>query len=142
MLALFRPPTPEAVRLRAIRRLFRKYREKGSPEMRGLRLMRSWLSAEQLAQFDAHGYFDVIGSDSGKRYRILLGVAANIHELGRGDHPRMTWCFVPSGYLVPGDVMLAQKIALETNEYGALAVANRFPVTTPVQHRVLQHRPY
>jgi hypothetical protein len=27
---------------------------------------------------------------------------------------------------VPGDVMLAQKIALETDELAALAVANRF----------------
>jgi hypothetical protein len=25
----------------------------------------------------------------------------------------MGWCFVPSGHLVAGDVMLAQKIALE-----------------------------
>ena len=33
---------------------------------------------------------------------------------------------VPLGYLVAGDVMLAQKIALETNEFGALAVANSF----------------
>jgi hypothetical protein len=28
---------------------------------------------------------------------------------------------------VPGDVMLAQKIALETEELAALEVANRFP---------------
>jgi hypothetical protein len=33
---------------------------------------------------------------------------------------------VPTGHLVAGDVMLAQKIALETNEFGALAVANTF----------------
>jgi hypothetical protein len=33
---------------------------------------------------------------------------------------------VPEGYLVAGDVMLAQKIALETNELGALKVANNF----------------
>jgi len=33
---------------------------------------------------------------------------------------------VPLGELVSGDVMLAQKIALETNENAALAVANRF----------------
>jgi hypothetical protein len=35
------------------------------------------------------------------------------------------WCFVPEGNLVAGDVMLAQKIALETNERAALAVAYR-----------------
>jgi hypothetical protein len=37
----------------------------------------------------------------------------------------MGWCFVPKGSLVTGDVMLAQKIALETFECRALAVANR-----------------
>ena len=35
------------------------------------------------------------------------------------------WCFVPDGDLVAGDVMLAQKIALETNERSALSVAHR-----------------
>jgi hypothetical protein len=35
------------------------------------------------------------------------------------------WCFVPDGDLVAGDVMLAQKVALETNERGALSVAHR-----------------
>ena len=39
--------------------------------------------------------------------------------------------FVPVGYLVAGDVMLAQKIALETNELSALAVANRFSPGQP-----------
>jgi hypothetical protein len=33
---------------------------------------------------------------------------------------------VPKDYLVAGDVMLAQKIALETDERGTLAVANNF----------------
>jgi hypothetical protein len=33
---------------------------------------------------------------------------------------------VPEGYLVAGDVMLAQKIALETDERGALQLANNF----------------
>jgi hypothetical protein len=38
----------------------------------------------------------------------------------------MGWCFVPYGSLVAGDVVLAQKIALETFEHGALLVAKRF----------------
>jgi hypothetical protein len=40
--------------------------------------------------------------------------------------PVTGWCFVPRGPLVAGDVMLAQKIALETDESGALAVAKNF----------------
>ena len=39
----------------------------------------------------------------------------------------MRYCFVPKGNLVPGDVMLAQKIALETDELAALELANKFP---------------
>ena len=35
------------------------------------------------------------------------------------------FCFLPMGDLVTGDVMLAQKIALETDEISALAVAKR-----------------
>ncbi len=36
------------------------------------------------------------------------------------------YCFLPETSLVPGDIVLAQKIALETDELAALAVANRF----------------
>jgi hypothetical protein len=70
--------------------------------------------------------FYVIGCDSGKRYRIRHGTVTNIHEIDAAGRPIMGWCFVPYGELVAGDVMLAQKIALETNEHAALAVANRF----------------
>jgi hypothetical protein len=101
------------------------------PEARGLKLLREWLSPEQRAQFDAERHFDVIGCHSGKKYRIRYGSSANIDELDEAGRPRMGWCFIPSTYLVAGDVMLAQKIALETNERDALAVANRFPRTLP-----------
>jgi hypothetical protein len=40
---------------------------------------------------------------------------------------------VPNGYLVAGDVLLAQKIAMETDERGALTVAKQF---TPTQRNV------
>ena len=95
---------------------------------RGITLLRKWLSPEQQAQFDAFRHFDVIGCDTGARYRIRHGAAPNVHEIDAEGHSIMGWCFVPSGPLVPGDVMLAQKIALETNERAALAVANRFTV--------------
>jgi hypothetical protein len=36
----------------------------------------------------------------------------------------MGLCFMPLGRLVAGDVILAQKIALETDERSALKVAN------------------
>lgn len=95
-------------------------------EQRGLKLLREWLSQEQLAQYDARRYFEVIGCHTGKRYRICHGNGANVIELDDAALPRTGWCFVPSDHLVAGDVMLAQKIALETDERGALAAANNF----------------
>ena len=113
-------------------------------EARGKALLREWLSPEQKAQFDASKCFDVVGCDSGRRYRISHGTGTNVHEIDDAGRPVMGWCFVPSGHLVAGDVMLAQKIALETNERAALAVANRFAVQVPgrVGPPVLPRRPY
>jgi hypothetical protein len=108
-----------------------RYRELGctESELRRMKLLRDWLSTEQLAQFNKYGYFEVTGCKTGKRYRIRYGAATNIHELGRYGHPTAGWCFVPNQQLVPGDVMLAQKIALETDELDALAVAKPFRPT-------------
>jgi hypothetical protein len=126
-MSLFRRFRRDArLRLRVLHGLSRIFSSESSSEARGLRLLRSWLSSEQRAQFDAKRYFDVIGCDSGKRYRIHYGAATNVHEIDTAGFPKVGWCFVPVGYLVAGDVMLAQKIALETNEFGALAVAKGF----------------
>jgi hypothetical protein len=104
------------------------YRELGSNEadVRGLQLLREWLSPAQLAQYDAHNYFDTTGCHTGKRYRIRHGTATNVYELDGAGRPLAGWCFVPKDSLVAGDVMLAQKIALETDERAALAVAKNF----------------
>jgi len=100
-------------------------------ETRGITLLREWLSPMQRAQFDASKSFDVVGCDSEKRYRILYGKVTNVHEIDDDGQPVTGWCFVPSGYLVAGDVMLVQKIALETNERATLAVANPYKVLVP-----------
>ena len=118
--------------LRYLTGLGRIFSSENSSEARGLRLLRSWLSPEQRAQFDATRYFEVTGCDSGKRYRIHHGVVTNVHEMDGAGHSKVGWCFAPVGHLVAGDVMLAQKIALESNEAGALAAANAFlPRETP-----------
>lgn len=96
-------------------------------EARGLALLKAWLSPEQLAQYNLHSYFDVTGCHSGRRYRIRHGVSMNVYELDAFGQPVVGRCFVPKDNLVAGDVMLAQKIALETNERGALLVAKSFP---------------
>jgi hypothetical protein len=98
-------------------------------EARGLKLLKEWLSPHQLSVYESNKYFDVVGCDSGKIYRIHHGIQANIDQLDDNGRPICRWCFAPKDMFVTGDVMLAQKIALETYESGALAVANRFSVT-------------
>ena len=113
-------------RIHALRQLYRKALAENTSDARGLRLMRRWLSPDQRAEFDDKGTFEVVGCHSGKRYRIYRGTAQNVFEIDDAGQPKVGLCFMPSGELVAGDVMLAQKIALEANESGALAVANRF----------------
>ena len=94
-------------------------------EQKALALFRSWLSPGQFQQYNFHKHFEVIGSDTGTRYRIRHARMMNIDELDSAGNKVCEWCFLPAGNLAVGDVMLAQKIALETYESGALAVANR-----------------
>ena len=114
------------MRIQALRQLYRKVLAKITKDARGLQLMRDWLSPDQRAQFDDSGTFEVVGCHSGKRYRIYRGTAQNVFELDEAGELKLGFCFTPYGNLVAGDAMLAQKIALETDESGALAVANRF----------------
>jgi hypothetical protein len=101
------------------------FAQRREAEQRAYALLTEWLSPEQIAQLELHGYFEVRGSHSGTCYRIRRERNMNIDELdGQGSRVAV-WCFGPTGYLPLGDNMLAQKIALETDEQAALAVANR-----------------
>ena len=115
-----------AVSARGAKALCDSFGSKNDAETRGQTLLREWLSPEQLVQYHANGYFDVVGCASGKRYRVHYGTSMNVHEIDNDGSARVGWCFVPNICLVAGDVMLAQKIALETNELGVLAVAKEF----------------
>jgi len=117
----------QAEMVRKAQRLRERHKAlQATKDARGIRLLREWLSPEQRAQFDASRCFDVVGCHTGRRYRIRHGTATNVHEIDDAGRPVMGWCFIPSGDLVAGDVMLAQKIALETNEGAALEVAKKF----------------
>jgi hypothetical protein len=50
----------------------------------------------------------------------------NVVEIDEASRVRSGWCFIPKACLVAGDVMLAQKIALETDERATLAIAKNF----------------
>jgi hypothetical protein len=121
-------PPPEACsRIKPLRKLYRKFLAENTSEARGLRLMRDWLSPDQREQFDDSGHFDVVGCDSGKRYRIYYGIVPpNVYEIDYAGRLKMGFCFMPAGRLAAADVILVQKIALETDEHSALKVANRF----------------
>ena len=75
-------------------------------EAKAKALLKEWLSPEQLAQYERQ--------------------QQNVYELDVEGRPIRGWCFMPKGRLATGDVMLAQKIALETDEKGAMKVALRF----------------
>ena len=77
-LNLFQPV--EGSRRWAVRALFIRYGIERTPEGRSLRLLRQWLLPLQRAQFAEKGYFDVVGGDTGKRYRIYAGAATNVCE--------------------------------------------------------------
>jgi hypothetical protein len=92
---------------------------------RGMRLLRENLTPAQRQQYDRYGYFEVVGGKTGKRYRIRHGRSMNIDQLDRNGRRVCGWCFFPEGNLVTGDVMLAQKHALELFEAESLKIANK-----------------
>ena len=112
--------------MRAVRALFIRLGAERTPEGQSLRLLREWLSPVQRTQFAKKGYFEVVGGDTGKQYRIYPGAMSNVCEIDEKGRPRLGLCFRTMGELPIGDVMLAQKIALESCESSALAVARRF----------------
>jgi hypothetical protein len=95
-------------------------------EEKGNALLQSWLTPEQDKQWQRDRAFEVTGCDTGTRYRITNSISMNVLQLGPSGHAVAKWCFTPKGYLVIGDVLLAQKIALETMEMKALEVANKY----------------
>jgi hypothetical protein len=102
--------------------------DRAAAEERGFRLLRSWLSPKQAEQWDRLSEFEVVGSQTGTRYRIRRGKVMNVHELDGSGKIIAHWCFAPKGDLAIGDILLAQKIALETMERDALKSANKNPI--------------
>jgi hypothetical protein len=104
---------------------FRERSRARAAEEKALALLKQWLSPAQLTQYQKYGHFEVMGCHSGKRYRIRGSQQMNVDELDEHGARTVALCFGPEGDLPIGDVMLAQKIALENDELAALAVANR-----------------
>lgn len=93
---------------------------------RAMRLLRSWLTPEQNRDLTTKEAFYVT-SQSGRTYRIAKGTVSNVELLGADGCTTARFCVQPAGAAAfPGDVMLAQKLWLETDELDFLVRANRF----------------
>jgi hypothetical protein len=94
-------------------------------------LLRANLTRTQAHQLETCKYFEVIGGETANLYRIHRGQARNIDERDSNGVWVYTWCFLPKGQLAEGDVLLAQKVALECFEAEARAIAVRTPIPQP-----------
>jgi hypothetical protein len=101
-------------------------RVRAKAEEKALQLLLSNLTPQQCQQYHAFGHFDVIGSMTRTRYRIYHGTSRNVVELVDGGGHGPGRCFLPTGELVAGDCMLAQKIAIENYEDEVLSKAFPF----------------
>src|SRR5258708_32413009 len=70
-------------------------------ELRGRKLLREWLSPEQLAQYEAHNYFEVTGCHTGKRYRIRPGMGTHGSAREAAGPPRTAAVFVRQARRAP-----------------------------------------
>jgi hypothetical protein len=103
------------------------------PAVRASALLRRHLSHEQRVSFVARGYFELV-SEWGRRYRIVEGNCRNVYSLvGAEDgswHQLQCFCLMAPG--VPmGDLLLTQKLLLETDERSFLERAIVAPVLGP-----------
>jgi hypothetical protein len=111
----------------AFRALFAGSESRWIVEKRAMELLRSHLSPAQRARFDAVGNFEVTGNESGCRYLVRNTGSINVEQLGKNGQCVQKWCFGPEGNLARGDMLLAQKLALECFEGEALGRAYRYP---------------
>src|SRR5689334_3074008 len=74
-------------------------RPSGHPRERGFELLTRNLTPAQRKQYALHGYFDVTGGDTGKRYRIRHGCLMNVEQLDQNGRRVQLLCFTPRGRL-------------------------------------------
>jgi hypothetical protein len=96
-----------------------------SGQARAMKLLTSCLDKTQRQSFEASGQFDVRGSGGGL-YRITPQTTYNVFRIGRQGFLDERLCAGTYDDAVPlFDMMLAQKLALETDEAAFRAVAHR-----------------
>jgi hypothetical protein len=119
-----------------VKDLVRAFVDAPSPRMlerdahrRSIQLLKQNLSPAQREQYERRSHFEVIGGCSGNRYRIRHGAVMNVELLNENGRRACLLCFIPEGGVPVGDIMLAQKIALELFETEAFTIANKMSAT-------------
>ena len=116
-----RLPTPEEVEA-MVERQRERQREVQIASERARGLLMSLLNQSQRRQFDARGWFEVVGNATGRTYRIYHGAYGNV-RLVEDDREVGAFCAQPE--CVPVfDVLAAQKLQIECDENAFLAIAN------------------
>lgn len=120
---------PEASQRMGLVREEREQRAQEATE-RARELLRGLLTEEQWQEYDDHETFTVIGS-SGQRFRIDHGTTGNVTTVDSDGYPLVAYCAHPElydqdshRYLPTEDVLVAQALALMTDDAAFLAVAN------------------
>lgn len=100
-------------------------------EKRSLELLWDWLSDAQRRELHFEGHFTVCGEHSGRKFHISKKSSYGLTELDDNGTPVAHYCVVPAGASAVGDIMLAQKVWMETDERSTLAKANRMAAYLP-----------
>lgn len=110
-------------------------REQKEADGRALRLLRQFLTSEQAQELDAHGHIHVTGQDR-LTYRIVLKGHHNVFLI-RDGRAVEEFCVVSRDSLPLHDLMLAQKLMLETDLQGFMRIANRWDLTEGERTRIV-----
>jgi len=125
-----RPPSNEEQRRRHQEyqaRQQQQQQQRGRAQATALALLAELLSEDQLRDHQQRKFFDVV-ADSGRRYRILTNgsKSGNVRLMvgDQGDVEAAVLCAHLYGTEPTADSFIAQKLALEDDEEGYLAIAN------------------
>lgn len=100
-------------------------RKRARTEKRARKLLDEYLTVEQQKTYAFNGSIIVTGNKTGKKYEVHH---PSVYELDDNNERGDYFCFYPTGGLCSHDIVLAKKIALETNEEETLKIANRIPI--------------
>lgn len=102
-------------------------KEREAAQERARQALIDHLTDKQLEVFERNHSVPVTAFKSGNKYLIEKGRSGNVRVLDKDGRTRERLCFHPRILCPDYDVMLMQKLMLESAEEEALRVANRHP---------------